>query len=123
MQSQSLLTAVRNAGFENLQFDTPWAARLFGITLAGSQRGLFTMTDFQQALIRAINQVEEKNCISTDEQYYTCWLAALQDLLETQNLIAEVELSGREREVFSAAQERHDHQRAGQYEVKPESIQ
>lgn len=123
MQSKALMSAVQSAGFSDLHFDTPWAARLFGMTLAASEQGLFTLSDFQNELIAAIQLHEKDGCISNDDEYYTCWLNALQSLLEQHQLIVKDQLVTREQEVMAAAQERHDHQRHGHHVVKPENIQ
>ena len=49
MRSETLLSALRQSGFENLTFDTPWSARLFGMTLAASKKELFTLQQFLKA--------------------------------------------------------------------------
>jgi nitrile hydratase accessory protein len=122
MQSDTLLTALSQSGFENLTFNTPWSARLFGMTLAASNKQLFTLQQFQAALIERIGEEEKDGCIATDEGYYTCWLEALQNLLETKNLWQADQLSEREAEVVATAQHRQDHQRNGHHVVRPEAV-
>lgn len=122
MQSDTLLTALRQSGFENLTFNTPWSARLFGMTLAASNKQLFTLQQFQAALIERIGEEEKDGCITTDEDYYTCWLEAFQGLLEAKNLWQADQLSEREAEVVEAAQHRQDHQRQGHHVVRPEVV-
>ncbi|MEL6318356.1 MAG: hypothetical protein AAFR16_12050, partial [Pseudomonadota bacterium] len=48
------------------RFDSPWAARLFGVTIALSERGVFSLGDFQAALTAAIAAQEQAAPI-TDE--------------------------------------------------------
>jgi len=115
MQPHELLDQVEQAGLANLSFASPWAARLFGMTLAAAQKKIFSLQDFQQALIESIKDHEQDGCIDSDEQYYTCWLEALQYLLEEHQLIDHQQLSAVETQIMAAAQERHDHQRSGHY--------
>jgi len=123
MRADDFISGVQNAGFTNLHFDTPWSARLFGVTLAASEKGLFTLQAFQQALIERIHEWEDGGCIETDEQYYTCWLEALQSLLQTQALLNKGQLQSLEISIAHSAQERHDHQRQGGHTIKPEAVQ
>lgn len=122
MRSETLLSALRQSGFENLTFDTPWSARLFGMTLAVSQKGLFTLQQFQAALIERIDKVEKVGCINTEEEYYTCWLEALQDLLEGKNLWQANQLAQRETEVVKAGEHRQELQRQTKHQVQPEIV-
>lgn len=123
MQSQTLLAALRQSGFENLTFNTPWSARLFGMTLAASERELVTLPQFQAALIERINEQERNGCIDNDEVYYTCWLEALQTLLEEKNLWSAEQLHEREHDVVEAAEHRQELQRQAHHEVGPEVLQ
>ena len=123
MQSDSLVTALRQSGFENLTFNTPWSARLFGMTLAASKKELFSLPQFQQALIERIQQHEKGGCITTDDDYYSCWLEALQSLLEARNLWQPEQLSAREVEVFEAGEHRQELQRHAHAAVRPEVVQ
>ena len=116
-----LLAMVDASGLGNLQFATPWSARLFGMTLAAVEKQLFSLNDFQQALIGAIDRHEHQGCIETEEQYYTCWLEALNALLETNTLIDGSRLAERESELAESARHRHDHQRHGN-QIRPEAI-
>lgn len=122
MQSESLLTALRQSGFESLTFDTPWSARLFGMTLAASEKRVFTLQQFQSALIERISEKERDGCVSTDEDYYTCWLEALQSLLEATKFLRANELSAREAEVIEAAHHRQEHQRQELHQIRPETV-
>ncbi|KPQ01533.1 nitrile hydratase accessory protein [Marinobacter sp. HL-58] len=122
MQSETLSAALRQSGFENLTFSTPWSARLFGMTLAASEKGFFTLQQFQSALIGRISEKERFGCINTDDDYYTCWLEALQGLLEEKNLWQVHQLREREVEVVEAAEHRKEYQRQGQYTVQPEVV-
>ncbi|MEH6501188.1 MAG: nitrile hydratase accessory protein [Pseudoalteromonas distincta] len=113
MRTHELLDQLQGSELESLSFSSPWAARLFGMTLAAAQKKLFSLQEFQQVLIESIQHHEQDACIASDEQYYTCWLEALQSLLERQNLLEPERLGALEAQIMEVAQERHDHQRTG----------
>jgi len=92
------------------------------MTLAVSQKGLFTLQQFQAALIERIDKVEKVGCINTEEEYYTCWLEALQDLLEGKNLWQANQLAQRETEVVKAGEHRQELQRQTKHQVQPEIV-
>lgn len=122
MHSETLSAALRQSGFENLTFSTPWSARLFGMTLAASEKRFFTLQQFQSALIDRISEKEQDGCITTDDDYYTCWLEALQGLLEERNLWQAHQLREREVEVVEAGEHRKEQQRRGHHNVQPEVV-
>jgi nitrile hydratase accessory protein len=99
--------------FENLTFQTPWSARVFGITLAASESCAFTMREFQQALIERIHMHELKHgCINGDISYYSCWTEALAQLLHEKQLISASALALDEekiRDALAALQHDHEH--------------
>ncbi|MCS8445447.1 nitrile hydratase accessory protein [Pseudomonas aeruginosa] len=115
MQPHELLDQVHGAGLAHLSFTSPWAARLFGMTLTAAQKEIFSLQDFQQALIASIQRHEQGSCIDSDEQYYSCWLVALQGLLEQHELIQSERIAVVEAEIMAKAQQRHDHQRTGHH--------
>lgn len=122
MQPDTLSAALSQSGFENLTFSTPWSARLFGMTLAASEKKLFTLKQFQSALIERIGEHEKNSCITTEEDYYTCWLGALQNLLEAKELWHSEQLKSRETEVVEAGHHRKEQQRRDHHHVQPEAI-
>jgi nitrile hydratase accessory protein len=122
MQPETLSAALNQSGFENLTFSTPWSARLFGMTLAASEKRFFTLQQFQSALIGRISEKEQDGCITTDDDYYTCWLVALQGLLEEKNLWQAHQLHEREVEVVEAGEHRKEQQRHGHQAVQPEVV-
>lgn len=95
----------------SLTFRWPWAARIFGITLALSERGLFTMREFQAALIESIGAHEKAACISDDETYYSRWIEALVSLLARRAMMSGEALEAAEARVRArlAALHEHDH--------------
>lgn len=99
--------------FSGMAFPDPWSARLFGLTLALSERGLFTMKEFQAALIETVGDFEKASCISDENAYYTRWLEALDAILRAKGVVREADLSETEKRVverlLDLQHHRHEH--------------
>lgn len=113
-----------NQGFGNLRdligryrtdedrvFAEPWQARAFALALALSERGLFSLRDFQAALIGRITSFEKSQPIVGTADYYTRWIEALEDLLGQKGMLLGDRLSLLERDVLEDAASRKAHQR------------
>ena len=91
-----------------LVFSAPWESRAFGLAMTLHANGCFVWEDFRQALIARINEWEaappEGECWS----YYTCWMAALEQVLATEQLVAPAEVDARI-ERLAALPAGHDH--------------
>lgn len=109
---------MRITNIENLAFHAPWAARVFGVTLAAAERGIFSMQDFQGALIKHIGNYEKAHgCIDGEEAYYSAWVAALSDLLQEKALLTPGALAEGENKVRDAlARLQHDHEHDHEHE-------
>ncbi len=113
---------------QNLAFAEPWNARAFALVLALSERGLFTLKDFQAELIASIGAHEKAGCISTEAEYYTHWVEALTALLKRRGLVTAEAVSAMERNLLAiaAATREHQHDAAygpdGQILVKPLAV-
>ncbi|MEM1344372.1 MAG: nitrile hydratase accessory protein [Pseudomonadota bacterium] len=81
------------------RFASPWAARLFGLTIALSETGAFSLADFQAALTAAIHEHEADAPIEDEAAYYGCWLQALCALTAEAGLLDEAALTHSERAV------------------------
>lgn len=106
--------------FELPSFANPWSLRVFAVTLAAAEAGLFSLDDFQQALIARIGNLEAQGaCVDSDESYYTCWAEALTALLSSRQFIGAATISPAEHAVRDAVKAvRHAHTHAhGQDEV------
>jgi nitrile hydratase accessory protein len=90
-----------------LVFAAPWQSRIFGLTLALHEAGLFAWDEFRARLIAAIAAWERAH-EEADWSYYACWLAALEDLLAARGLCATAEVDARER-ALAARPAGHDH--------------
>jgi nitrile hydratase accessory protein len=95
---------------EGISFAEPWMARAFGLTLALSERGLFTLKDFQVALIRTVAAFERAGCVADEGAYYTRWLEALTGLLREHDLLAGERIEKIELSLTSEAAARKEHQ-------------
>lgn len=93
------------------EFATPWAARAFGLVLAGFERKLFTVSEFQKALIVRVDLHErERGPIDNDETYYSCWIEALESLLVSREVIGQTQLATAQAAVHSRLLElEHEH--------------
>jgi nitrile hydratase accessory protein len=91
-------------------FAQPWEAQAFALTLALSESGVFTLEEFQQALIARIGAYETAACIAGGEDYYTRWIEALQDMLSARGLIPAERMPGVEADIVHDAASRKAHQ-------------
>lgn len=94
---------------DSLVFQNPWSARVFGITLAVAESGLFTLGEFQQALIESIATQEKIKPIDSDEVYYSRWIEALVSLLRSKQALSDQALLAIESRIRAALQHQHDH--------------
>ena len=91
-------------------FAEPWNARIFALTLALSERQLFSLGDFQAALIARVSRHETTASVSGEADYYTLWMAALEDLLGARDLLPRDRLHDLEHVVSRDAASRRAHQ-------------
>lgn len=90
-------------------FELPWAGRLFGLTLAATEGGLFTLPEFQQAMIASVGRFEAAGgTIDGEQVYYERWVEALVELLRSRALLTDDALSAAE-EAVRCAIPAHDH--------------
>jgi hypothetical protein len=76
-----------------------------------SESGMFSLRDFQVALIARIMAFEKSQCIVGTADYYTRWIEALEDLLSQRSMLPANRLSHLERDVVDDAESRKVHQR------------
>lgn len=63
-------------------FREPWEARAFAMTLALHERGLFSWTQWAQALSRQIEKAQANGDADLGDTYYCHWLLALESLVK-----------------------------------------
>jgi coniferyl-aldehyde dehydrogenase len=62
-------------------FSQPWEAQAFAMTLALHERGLFTWSEWAQALGARIAAAQEEGDADLGDTYYHHWIAALENLI------------------------------------------
>ena len=67
-------------------FAAPWQAQAFAMTLALHERGLFSWTEWAQALSQAIARAQAAGDPDLGDTYYRHWLDALETLLLAKGL-------------------------------------
>jgi nitrile hydratase accessory protein len=114
--ASGLNAAIAGQSIDNITFQHPWTARTFALTLAASRAGHFSLQTFQTGLIKAIATHEASGAeITSEEDYYTCWLEALAYILESKRIITGVQLETAEDKVrlrLQALLHEHDHDHA-----------
>jgi nitrile hydratase accessory protein len=91
-----------------LVFAAPWERRLFGITMALHERGLFAWNEFRALLIDEIARWQATAAAGAAYPYYACWERALSRLLGERGVIDPVAVHARAREI-AALPPGHDH--------------
>lgn len=89
-------------------FREPWEARAFAMALALHARGLFTWTEWADALARQIKLAQADGDADTGETYYRHWLATLEKLVTAKDIAAANELR-RYRDAWDHAADRTPH--------------
>jgi nitrile hydratase accessory protein len=92
----------------NPVFAAPWQAQAFAMTLALHQRGLFTWSEWADALAAQITAAQAAGDADRGYTYYRHWLAALEVLVATKGASSGDELA-RYRDAWNHAAERTPH--------------
>lgn len=91
-----------------LVFAEPWQGRAFGLAMALTERGVLSYDDFRDALIARIAAWEADPPAGQAYSYYTCWLLALEQVLDSQALVPTAEVEARAA-AFAVRPAGHDH--------------
>jgi nitrile hydratase accessory protein len=70
-----------------LVFAEPWESHAFGLAMALHSGGIFEWEEFRQELIGAIAAWEAGHEPGAEYSYYSCWLAALEQVLAAGGLV------------------------------------
>ena len=89
-------------------FREQWEARAFAMALALHARGLFTWTEWADALAQQIKLAQADGDADTGETYYRHWLATLEKLVTAKDIAAANELR-RYRDAWDHAADRTPH--------------
>jgi len=88
-------------------FRIPWELRSFALGVAYYESDNFPWTDFQTALVGAIDSADEQN---QPEHYYARWVEALEALLRERGGIDAEELDRRTQQILETPRdETHQH--------------
>ena len=91
-----------------LVFGAPWESRAFGLAMTLHAAGRFVWEDFRQELISVIAEWEKSNEPGEQWSYYSCWVLALERVLEDRGLVGSGDVESRTLE-FAARPHGHDH--------------
>lgn len=114
-------------GDDEFEFDSPWQARAFALTVALRQREAFPWAEFQQRLIDELDDSNEAETVkeAIETGYYEAWLSAIERLLLEGDVLDEGELADRvaefaegERDAseFVVGVDGHDHAHSGDHD-------
>ena len=71
-----------------LVFAEPWHGRAFGLAVGLHDQGLFAWETFRTRLVANIAEAEKE---AGPFEYYRCWLAALEDVLDASGVVSPAE--------------------------------
>ena len=69
-------------------FREPWEAQAFALVVDAHQKGLFTWSEWAQALAQEIKAAQAQGDPDTGETYYQHWLCALEQLVIAKGAIS-----------------------------------
>jgi len=76
-------------------FSAPWEAHAFAMTLRLHERGVFTWSEWAQALAGAIRRAQAQGDPDDGSTYYTHWLGALETIIAEKGVTDAASLEGR----------------------------
>lgn len=76
-------------------FQAPWEAQAFAMTLSLHERGVFTWREWADALAAELAAAAGHGMPDDGTHYYEHWLAALEKLVASKNLVVTDELEHR----------------------------
>ena len=99
-------------------FAEPWQAHAFALAVRLSEAGLFTWSEWATALGAELAAASERGEPDDGSRYYDHWLAALERLVATKNIIGQPTLIARKEE-WAAAYRRTPHGRPVSLDPSP----
>ena len=100
-------------------FREPWEAQAFAMALALHERGIFTWSEWADALSSEIKRAQAAGDPDTGETYYRHWLAALERLIAVKGVTTSEALH-RYRDAWDHAADRTPH--GAPIELRPEDF-
>ncbi|MGH8994257.1 MAG: nitrile hydratase accessory protein [Acidimicrobiia bacterium] len=95
-----------------LVFTEPWESRAFGLAVTLHAGGAFEWEDFRRQLMAAVGRWERDHPPDSDWSYYTCWLEALERVLDTEGVVGAGDIALRAEALAARPADhghRHDH--------------
>ncbi|MCY4564798.1 MAG: nitrile hydratase accessory protein [Gammaproteobacteria bacterium] len=71
-------------------FDEPWQAEAFALAVQLHEQGLFSWSEWSETLGEEIAKLAERG----HENYFLCWLNAVERLVESKAVASSAELAG-----------------------------
>jgi nitrile hydratase accessory protein len=90
-------------------FREPWEAQAFAMVVLLHQQGLFTWTEWADALSAQIAAVKARGAADTGADYYRHWLGALEQLLADKGIASADVLRRRGEHLLAHWPSGHDH--------------
>lgn len=84
-----------------LQFETPWQARVFSLVVTLYRDGVFEWNEFQSRLIEEVQDEDYNEDGTLESVYYQQWMTAFQKLLVEKGLCEPGEIEQRSTEFKS----------------------
>ena len=89
-----------------LVFQAPWEARAFGLAVALNQQDLYKWREFSAELAATIAVADQNN---DPANYYTRWVASLEELIIAKGLLSREQLDARTSEWAAGIHDDHEH--------------
>ncbi|MCP4767309.1 MAG: nitrile hydratase accessory protein [Gammaproteobacteria bacterium] len=87
-------------------FHAPWQARIFALIVATVKQGHLPWKTFQVQLVKAITEKERGRSgdeeMKTDNDYFDCWLTAVEETLKHEGIIAGEDIGRKIEEIASS---------------------
>lgn len=79
-------------------FDEPWQAQAFALTVKLNEAGHFTWSEWADIFGAEIAKATKEGRGCGNEDYYMCWLAALETIVSVKNILSREQLFSRKEE-------------------------
>ena len=73
---------------DDVVFQNPWHSQLFAITVQLSETGNFSWKEFVEFFGKSLNDSRlELNSLDGNDDYFNCWLIALEEIIISKKLV------------------------------------
>ncbi len=67
-------------------FDAPWHGQVFALAVALNEAGYFAWTEWTEVFSAALQAARKSAPLDGSDDYYVCWISALETLLIRKNI-------------------------------------